>query len=108
MEKPKYTLKFREEMEIHKNEPKVESNQWGWKIFFIITVLLVALDLLAYGGIHSFGATIGLLVLYIRFTFPKTRTFIRVVIWFVASLFIAFALIVNENDLLLFFAVPLY
>lgn len=107
MEKPNYVLRFREEVQVPKKDPK-PINKVRWGFIFIVTFLIVIFNLLAFQGIYSLLAYMGLIALYIRFTFPKTKTRNRVIIWFILSLVIVFALIVEENDLLLMTAIPLY
>jgi len=94
-------------VEVPKTNPKT-INKRLWGFIFVVTFIIVVYNLLAFDGIYSFVAYMGLIALYIRFTFPKTKSRNRITIWFVLSLIIVFASIVDEVDLILMTAVPLY
>lgn len=111
METPNYIIKAKEATEIPKNKPRTTTYKIVWRIIIGLTLFFVALDLFLYQGIHGLGAFIGLIALYIRFTFPKIKSTNRIVIWSLLSLIILFSLIVEENVLpwyLLIIAIPLY
>lgn len=111
MQTPNYVLVAKEATEVPKRKEKSNKNKIVWRIITGLILLFIALDLFLYQGIYGLGATIGLIVLYIRYTFPKVRERNRIVIWSILSVILLFSLIVKDNFLpwpLLIIAILLY
>lgn len=108
MKKPNYVLTFKEAVEIPVDQPKSATNKRRWKVIFVLTMIFVSYDLLLYQSIEGLFATFGLLAIYIRLTFPKTKSKGRILLWSILSFMLGFALIVEENDLILSLALPIF